>query len=401
MGAACMSLLDAFDIVIGIDTEYVSGENRDGVPKDENAVFSYQVYYFHPATGRSNGGYYTTGGTGRRYRHALTSLLARTISGMKKEGIDIHADYMAAISQAIAEAPKRKVSKPRNLKIAIVIHFARADMPTFSDFKSLKKSFDHVRGTFVSIKRPTVRDIRMPNGARVKTTLTLFDTRLLAPAGAGSLKDLGNLIGLPKLTLPKVIDEHGASVRGIARMDLVHAQYLEDFAAYAIRDAEVAVGYLRLFADFAESWGAKKMPPTVASLATLRLRQDAIEHLPGILGRDLTAKGRIGESHAEARELEGLAADAYHGGRNEAYVHGIFTGTPSRPFSDYDVRGCYTTEMSEFRELDWAAVEQTKELRRLAVLEEPSIAAIDIHSPAKRRFPCLPVSTYVGGLVFP
>ena len=62
MGAACMSLLDAFDIVIGIDTEYVSGENRDGVPKDENAVFSYQAYYFHPATGKSNGGYYTTGG---------------------------------------------------------------------------------------------------------------------------------------------------------------------------------------------------------------------------------------------------------------------------------------------------------------------------------------------------
>ena len=74
---ARVSLLDAFDLVIGIDTEYVSGENLDGVPYDENAVLSYQAFYFHPATGRSNGGYYMTNGPGRRNRHALTSLISR------------------------------------------------------------------------------------------------------------------------------------------------------------------------------------------------------------------------------------------------------------------------------------------------------------------------------------
>src|SRR6187200_2677808 len=77
---ALMSLLDAFDLVIGIDTEYVSGENLDGVPYDENAVLSYQAFYFHPTTGKSNGGYYMTNGSGRRNRHALTSLISRTIS---------------------------------------------------------------------------------------------------------------------------------------------------------------------------------------------------------------------------------------------------------------------------------------------------------------------------------
>ena len=94
-------------------------------------------------------------------------------------------------------------------------HFTRADLASFSDFKSLKKSFDHVRGTFASVKRPTIREIRMPNGARVKATLTLFDTRLLAPAGAGKLKDLGNLIGLPKLEVPDVVNEKGETVPGI------------------------------------------------------------------------------------------------------------------------------------------------------------------------------------------
>ncbi len=86
-----MSLLDAFDLVVGIDTEYISGENLDGVPYDENAVLSYQAFYFHPATGKSNGGYYITNGPSRRNRHALTSLISRVISGALRDGVDIHA----------------------------------------------------------------------------------------------------------------------------------------------------------------------------------------------------------------------------------------------------------------------------------------------------------------------
>ena len=43
-----MSLLDTFDIVIGIDTEYVSGENLDGVPNDENEVLSLPGLLFPP-----------------------------------------------------------------------------------------------------------------------------------------------------------------------------------------------------------------------------------------------------------------------------------------------------------------------------------------------------------------
>ena len=138
------------------------------------------------------------------------------------DGIDIHGDWKAGIARDMAEKPRRKALKPKNLRIALVAHFTRADLASFSDFRSLKKSFDHVRGTFVSVKRPTIRDIRMPNGARVKSTLTLFDTKLLAPNGAGRLKDLGNLLGLKKLEVPNVVDENGKIVPGITRMDLVY-----------------------------------------------------------------------------------------------------------------------------------------------------------------------------------
>ena len=400
MGAT-LSLLDAFDLVVGIDTEYVSGENLDGVPYDENAVLSYQVFYFHPATGKYNGGYYITSGPGRRNRHALPSLISRTVRGALRDGVDIYGDWKASGAKAQAEGPRRKTSKPRNLRIAIAAHFTRADLATFSDFRSLKKSFDHVRGTFASVKRPTVREIRMPNGARVKATLTLFDTRLLAPAGAGKLKDLGNLLGLPKLNVPDVVDENGKTVPGIERMDLVYVRHPVEFEAYAIRDAEVSIAYMCRVAEFAGRWGLKKVKPTVASIATSRLRNDANKQLPGILGRELTKHGGIGEPNAEARAIQALAADAYHGGRNEAFVHGIFTATPERPFVDYDLKGCYTTAMAPFSTLDWVSIEHTKEVSRLAVLEDPSVAKVDFEFPEGARFPCLPVNTGDGGLVYP
>ena len=57
--------------------------------------------------------------------------------------------------------------------------------------------------------------------------------------------------------------------------------------------------------------------------------------------------------------------------------------------------------MAPFRTLDWASIEHTKELSRLAVLEDPAIASIDFQFPEGTRFPCLPVNTGDGGLVLP
>ena len=99
-----MSLLDAFDLVVGIDTEYVSGENVDGVPYDENAVLSYQAFYFHPATGKSNGGYYITNGPRRRHRHALTSLYRASSTARS-----------ATVSTSMATGrPTSRKHRPRN-----------------------------------------------------------------------------------------------------------------------------------------------------------------------------------------------------------------------------------------------------------------------------------------------
>ena len=116
----------------------------------------------------------------------------------------------------------------------------------------------------------------------------------------------------------------------------------------------------------------------------MRLRKDAIEHLPGILGRELTDKGRIGEPHAEARELQALAATP----TTEAEMKPTCMGfslelragpSPTMTFAAVTRRRCRSSA-----KLDWAAVEQTKELRRLAVLEEPAIASHRFPLPGKQ-----------------
>ena len=107
----------------------------------------------------------------------------------------------------------------------MLAHFSRADLPGFRDFKSLKTNFDAVRKTYCSINRPALFDVTTPSGARMTVSVTLFDTRLLAPAGAGSLRALGDLLQFDKLSLPDVLDETGKTRPGIERMDLTLAQH--------------------------------------------------------------------------------------------------------------------------------------------------------------------------------
>ena len=196
-------------------------------------------------------------------------------------------------------------------------HFSRADLPGFRDFRRLKRLFTVTRGTYATMERPAILDVPMPDGRRLRVSVVLYDTKLLAPASAGSLKALGELLGFPKLEVPPVVDEGGRTVAGITRMDIVARQHPDAFRAYAVRDAEIAVDWLLKVADFADAWGLERMPRTVASMGVARLRRDAEAELPAIVGRGVKPSGALGDYLPEALAVQGIAADAYHGGRNE------------------------------------------------------------------------------------
>ena len=186
-------------------------------------------------------------------------------------------------------------------------------------------------------------------------------------------------------------------------MDLVAIQHPDAFRAYAVRDAEIAVDWLLRFASFADQWELAKLPPTIASMGVAKLRSFADPQLPLILGKKLNKRGRLGDEFLhEALDIQGTVADAYHGGRNECYQHGLHRAvSASRPFLDLDLKGAYVTAMAPYRAIDWAGIEHTTDIERLAVLDTLTVAAVDFEFPSDTRFPSLPVHDRKHGLIYP
>jgi hypothetical protein len=184
-------------------------------------------------------------------------------------------------------------------------------------------------------------------------------------------------------------------------MDLVLQQHPDEFNNYAKRDAEVSVEWLCRFLVFAADWHAHKTPLTVGSLAVHKVIS-IMEATPNLdaasfLGRMRNKRGGLGDALPELRGIQATAADCFHGGRNESYEHGFIRGH----FRDFDLSGAYTSAMALFREIDWAKIERTTDLERLAVLDQPTFARVDFEFPPGTRFPCLPIDGAGYGLVYP
>ena len=157
-----------YDLIVGFDTEYVRGSHLDdSIPDDDNAVVSYQVAVYAPATGLKKSGVIPTNGLSRRNRLSMRGLLSRVVAAAIAEGMIL---------------PTGK------LKIA-ACSFSRAGLPGFAT-GTLKKKFD--AGAKRALDQPACSLVNAPSGIRMKISATLFDTRLLAPAGAGSLRALGS-----------------------------------------------------------------------------------------------------------------------------------------------------------------------------------------------------------------
>ena len=196
---ACQKVkLAGADLVIGFDTEFVRvdvSENAD-VPseigdrasdiKSGNHVLCYSVSFYQPSTGVRKSGIIYTEGAGPKHRLAFSTFIAKAIHVAVADGMLDRERVDAATSN-------------NKLKLVICAHFSRADLPGFRNFDALKKKFDGVRKTYTTIGNPYVLSVKPWRRKDVPVSITLRDTRLIAPAGAGSLKALGNILGFEKL----------------------------------------------------------------------------------------------------------------------------------------------------------------------------------------------------------
>ncbi|EIY0305163.1 hypothetical protein ML578_000414 [Escherichia coli] len=377
---------------IGFDTEYVfNPETR------QNDILSYQSYVVLPDnTGISNIIYPPD--SQKKSRLSFKEFLCQTITPLLETGV---------------------ITKWPGI-INIYAHFIRADIASFanfwSDYKILLKG---IRGTVSSFKNRYGIDFDEQQERRVKTEQIMFDKRtspprcsnvafidtlLITPGGMG-LAECGELLGLPKLTIP--------APYSITNMREYLLGDRAGFEAYALRDAEIAVRYaLQVRNFFARELMIDRVPATIGAMAVSRFTKTLKENnmSPEVcLGTHIkTRELWLTEKQAfrtiknpasvPSRELfETFPINCYHGGRNECFMMGV---TPSDHWYDYDLAGAYTTGLLDILTPDYGNIRLSKNPDDYCG-HVMGFALVTFRFPESVPCPSLPVRTDQYGLFFP
>ena len=377
---------------IGFDTEYVfNPETR------QNDILSYQSYVVLPDnTGISNIIYPPD--SQKKSRLSFKEFLFQTITPLLETGV---------------------ITKWPGI-INIYAHFIRADIASFanfwSDYKILLKG---IRGTVSSFKNRYGIDFDEQQERRVKTEQIMFDKRtspprcsnvafidtlLITPGGMG-LAECGELLGLPKLTIP--------APYSITNMREYLLGDRAGFEAYALRDAEIAVRYALQVRNFcARELMIDRVPATIGAMAVSRFTKTLKENnmSPEVcLGTHIkTRELWLTEIQAfrtiknpasvPSRELfETFPINCYHGGRNECFMMGV---TPSDHWYDYDLAGAYTTGLLDILIPDYGNIRLSKNPDDYCG-HVMGFALVTFRFPESVPYPSLPVRTDQYGLFFP
>lgn len=377
---------------IGFDTEYVFNPETQ-----QNDILSYQSYVVLPDnTGISNIIYPPD--SQKKSRLSFKDFLCQTITPLLETGV---------------------ITKWPGI-INIYAHFIRADIASFanfwSDYKILLKG---IRGTVSSFKNRYGIDFDEQQERHVKTEQIMFDKRtspprcsnvafidtlLITPGGMG-LAECGELLGLPKLTIP--------APYSITNMREYLLGDRAGFEAYALRDAEIAVRYALQVRNFcARELMIDRVPATIGAMAVSRFTKTLKENnmSPEVcLGTHIkTRELWLTEKQAfrtiknpasvPSRELfETFPINCYHGGRNECFMMGV---TPSDHWYDYDLAGAYTTGLLDILTPDYGNIRLSKNPDDYCG-HVMGFALVTFRFPESVPYPSLPVRTDQYGLFFP
>ncbi|KUQ20661.1 DNA polymerase [Enterobacter roggenkampii] len=377
---------------IGFDTEYVYNPHTK-----QNDILSYQSYVVLP-DGTGVPGILYPASAHKKDRLSLKNFLAKTLTPLLK-------------NEQITEWPG---------SMTLYAHFLRADVASFSDFWSDHKILlKGIRSTVSSFKNRYGIDFDEVENRREKNSLITFDKRtspprcsnvtftdtlLITPGGMG-LAECGQLLGLPKLTVPAPysINDMRQYLKGDRR----------GFEAYAVRDAEIAVRYALQVKSFCtESLMIERIPTTIGAMAVSRFLKTIKEsgQSPEVcMGtRTISRQCWNPDTHGfrtlkstqsiPSRELyETFAINCYHGGRNECFMMGI---TPESQWYDYDLAGAYTTGLLDVLQPDYDNLYTSQNPEEFCG-HTMGFALVSFRFPDTLRYPCLPVRTDQYGLFFP
>lgn len=362
-------------IVIGFDTEYVSGGgDTDG---KTNLVLSYQTYSVVPATGRT----WFWAAEVKGSRLSLENVVQKSLMAGKLE-------------RKFHEWPKI---------VTLAIHYSTADLTSLNNFSELKTQLDGVRKTYVSLLDPIDLEIYDDHRNFHKMQVVVRDTVLLAPAIGSGLAKLGDTIGLPKLEMSK------DDIKDLRALKEANPR---KFWAYAMRDAEIsALYFLRILGAAQKMLGTENVDPiTLGSLAPLlvfKIWEDEDINNHAVLGTELietTITNCYGKTRTKMQEVDlvkkkqfnDIAAEGYFGGRNEAFYYGL---SPVGNWCDLDLKGAYVTAMGCIGMPKWHELRLVKSLDEM-VPDVMGVAHVSFSFPQSVRYPCIPIRAKTG-LIFP
>ena len=271
--------------------------------------------------------------------------------------------------------------------------FRGADLSSLRDFSQLKRRFSAVRRTYATTMKPLVLHIPTNQGT-ARVSVRLVDTMLIAPAGA-SLALLGTALGVPKVDLPPDYSKE--------RMDVFKRERPEEFARYALVDAEIAARWAaRVFSLVRAEMGVSRFFPTLGSVGVAMIEAEIARlgiDVNAFFGREKRLRGPPSPLPILVGKLE-FAAQCYHGGRNEAFAVGF--SAEGREVCDLDLCGAYTTAMALISVPNWPTARYTNSLSELATIDALVFANVRFSFPNGTRIPSLPVRASSGrGLVYP
>ena len=170
---------------------------------------------------------------------------------------------------------------------------------------------------------------------------SLHDTNLLS--GGQALHDLGEAIGLPKVSLPD-----GA----IESMRLLLEEDRDLFIQYAMQDSVIASAWFCWLLEEAAHLGLiapGEIPITASHMAGLYLGHALEDHSERGGLHVLTGRSADDKNPGVCWGYREAAKVSYHGGRNEAYIHGYVDGT----CKELDLKSAYPIALACLPDPDW------------------------------------------------
>lgn len=211
-----------------------------------------------------------------------------------------------------------KLSVSVTRTIFLCMHESTADLSMLTDFESFKQDLDIIQRSYVTRGKALKRK---------EGYVHVRDTVLLAPAGYGSLANIGSIYGdqYKKVNL--------GSYR-IDRMSVLLESDKELFERYAVQDAVITLKHATSMEEFYCTTGKQGVPLTLSSVGKSYVLSEWDKE--GYAGYQLNKDSSMGDlTEMGPRSLRSTygtfkhtltSLTAYRGGRNESFMYGFEKG---------------------------------------------------------------------------